>query len=177
MTWTPRPMIGLSRSGGTANRIAYVSLPRKYRPLMNAKTSPSSAPFRDRSAHASSNCAFGERTCFARVPEQFAGDRRNTRGSSDSPAKEYAADREARAHRREQHQAALLQPARTHRVVERERNRRGGGVSESVDVDEDFRRVDAELLACGLDDAAVRLVRHEEVDVVRVQVIPFDEAA
>src|SRR5688572_32391539 len=60
------------------NFSAYVILPRKYRPLMKAKSSPIGTPSA-RSRVATENVAFGESTCCARRPRQFAGDRRNMR--------------------------------------------------------------------------------------------------
>src|SRR5712692_8143186 len=79
ITCTPAPTMGLVGWGGCANRRAYVSLPRKYRPLMNVNRSPSGAPFRDRSAAATGKVAPGESTCFARRPPQLAGESRKTR--------------------------------------------------------------------------------------------------
>src|SRR5262245_1909572 len=79
MTCTPSPTTAWPGSGGRANRRAYVSLPRKYRPLMKEKNSPSDAPSGDRSAAASANDAFGESACFARRPLQLAGESRNMR--------------------------------------------------------------------------------------------------
>src|SRR5581483_9122992 len=190
MTCTPHPTMALSRSGGAAYRIAYVSLPRKYRPLTKAKTSPSIAPRRDRNSRASANCALSDRICLARVPEQFAGESRKTRGISDQvqlqvqlqvqvqlPAQQHPTDGEASADRGEQDEIAFLQSTGADGVVQRERNGRGGRVAESIDVDDDLRGIDAELLARGLDDAAVCLMRHEQIDVVRVQLIAIDQAA
>src|SRR5437660_6898151 len=79
MTCTPQPTIGLSGSGGAAKRAAYVSLPRKYRPLTNMKMSPSMAPRRERTSRASANCALGDITCRARGPLQLAGESRKIR--------------------------------------------------------------------------------------------------
>src|SRR5437867_337305 len=79
MTCTPQPTIGLSGSGGAAKRAAYVSLPRKYKPLTNMKMSPSIAPRRERSSSASANCALGDITCRARGPPQLAGEIRKIR--------------------------------------------------------------------------------------------------
>src|SRR5438874_8800461 len=79
MTWTPQPITGWSNSGGAANRSAYVSLPRKYRPLTNMNTSPIISPRRDRSSSATGHCAFGDMTIFARGPPQLAGDNKKMR--------------------------------------------------------------------------------------------------
>ena len=57
--------------------------------------------------------------------------------------------------------------AGTDGVVQRQRNRGRGGVAEPLDVDDRPCRVDAELLRRRLDDAAVGLVRDEQVEVVR----------
>ena len=88
-----------------------------------------------------------------------------------------APDREPGADRREQHEVALLQTARRDRVVQRERNRRGGRVAEPLDVDDDLARIDAELLGRRLDDAAVRLVRDEQIEVGRRQAVALQDAA
>src|SRR5262245_12184641 len=80
ITSTPPAITGSPGSGGQANRLAYASLPRKYRPLTKLKTSPSAAPLRLRRARATANCAFGDNTSCARRPEQFAGDKRKMRG-------------------------------------------------------------------------------------------------
>ena len=53
------------------------------------------------------------------------------------------------------------------RLVERERDRRGGGVAVAVDVDHHLRHRDARVLRRGLDDPEVGLVRHQQVDLVR----------
>ena len=52
------------------------------------------------------------------------------------------------------------------RVVERERDRRRRRVAEPLDVDDDLARVEAQLLGRRLDDPAVGLVRHEQIEVV-----------
>src|SRR5262249_47061255 len=91
------------------------------------------------------------------------------KSGSDTPAQQYGSDREPRADRREQYQIPLLEPSRAHGVVERERNRCRRRVAESIDVDDDLVLIDAELFGRRLDDAAVRLVRHEEVEVVRLE--------
>src|SRR5262245_40692687 len=52
---------------------------------MNANTSPSITPLRDRSDTASSKVAFGDRICLARMPLQLAGDRRKIRDKVAEP--------------------------------------------------------------------------------------------
>ena len=52
------------------------------------------------------------------------------------PSDQHRAHRETGADRREQHEVALLQPAAADRIVQRQRNRRGGGVAEPLDVDD-----------------------------------------
>src|SRR5881628_1155784 len=93
ITRTPPETTGHSGSGGRANRRAYASLPRKYKPLTKLKTSPSGAPASSRSCCASGKPAVGETTIRARTPLQLAGDSRKTRGrttgsdiSSEQPA-------------------------------------------------------------------------------------------
>src|SRR4249920_107531 len=62
-------------SGALPKASAYVSLPRKYRPLRKEKASPSvSVPARSRSA--SEIVASGHRRIFARRPAQYAGESR-----------------------------------------------------------------------------------------------------
>ena len=69
--------------GRLPNAVAYVSLPRKYRPLMKLNTSPIGAPGPSgRRRTAISNVAFGLSSIFARRPSHRAGDRRNKRLSS-----------------------------------------------------------------------------------------------
>src|SRR5688572_1936316 len=82
ITSTPLPATGSDGSGGLANRRAYASLPRKYRPLTKLNTSPSEVPSTERSCRARANCATGDITIRARTPLQLAGDRRNTRPRS-----------------------------------------------------------------------------------------------
>src|SRR5262249_49655061 len=97
--------------------------------------------------------------------------------ASEPPAQQYGADREPGADRGEQDEVALLQPAGTDRVVEREWNRRGGRVAEPLDVDDHLVRVDAELFGRRHDDPAVGLVRDEQIDVVRSEPVPVEQAA
>src|SRR5262245_12201516 len=84
MTRTPPAATGSVGSGGRANRRAYASFPRKYRPLTKLNTSPSGAPAVLCSCRARSKLAFGDSIICARMPPQLAGDRRNTRdGGAD----------------------------------------------------------------------------------------------
>src|SRR5262245_31866258 len=165
MTCTPSPTTPWPGSGGRANRRAYVSLPRKYRPLMKEKNSPSDAPSGDRSAAASANDAFGESACFARRPLQLAGESRNTRDTSETPPQEHGADGEARTHGRQEHQVPFLEPAAAHGVIQRKRNRGGRGIPEVLDVDDHLVGIDSQLLGGRLNDAAIRLVRDEQIDI------------
>src|SRR5215212_1035142 len=73
-----RPQSGVI-TNARPKRLAYVNLPRKYSPLMWAKRSPIGTPASDRSCAATGNAAFGESTCLARSPRQFAGESRNSR--------------------------------------------------------------------------------------------------
>src|SRR5438093_10716722 len=70
-------------SGGLANAAAYASLPRKYSPLMNVKTSPMVAPSVDLSRWASAERAFFRNRKPARFPEQWAGESRKIRWLGD----------------------------------------------------------------------------------------------
>ena len=58
------------------------------------------------------------------------------------------------------------------RLVERDRNRRRGGVAVAVDVHVDLVHRNAGVLGRRLDDADVRLVRDEQVDVAAVDASP-----
>src|ERR1044072_2774515 len=70
------------------------------------------------------------------------------------------------AERRHAELVALLQAPRTHALVETDRDRGRRRVAVAVDVHVDLLRRPREPLAYGLDDAKVRLVRDEEVDLV-----------
>ena len=69
-------------------------------------------------------------------------------------------------------------PARAHRLVESDRDRRGRGVPVAVDVDPATLRRDPEPLAHGVDDPLVGLVRNEPRDVAGGQpgVVPGPRA-
>src|SRR5215204_5189834 len=67
---------GTSR-GGCANAFAYVSLPRKYKPLRKLKTSPMEEP-PARSSSASGNAAASRKRSCARRPDVLAGDSKKT---------------------------------------------------------------------------------------------------
>jgi len=65
-----------STLGGALQKAwAYLSLPRKYRPLMKLKSSPRDAP-RRRSRTANSKSALSRIRNWARIPAMFAGERR-----------------------------------------------------------------------------------------------------
>jgi len=73
-------------AGGLANRVAYASLPRKYRPLTKLNTSPSVA-CEDLSLWLSSDFDESRSNSFPRTPDRFAGESRKMvcRVSLDSP--------------------------------------------------------------------------------------------
>src|SRR6185436_14105927 len=80
------------------------------------------------------------------------------------PAQEDRPDRKPGADRGEQHEIAALDALLADRVGEGERDRRGGGIAVHLEIDDDLRVGQSEALGGGGDDAAVRLVRHEQVD-------------
>src|SRR5262245_60058897 len=82
-----------------------------------------------------------------------------------TPLQQHRAHRKPSAHRSQQHQVPSLDALVRARIGERERDRRGRGVAVLVEVDDDLLRIDAEPIGRGFDDAAVRLVRDEEIDV------------
>jgi hypothetical protein len=70
-----------------------------------------------------------------------------------------------RAERGQEHGVAGLDEPGPGGLVERDRDRGGGGVPDPVDVDVDLGRVDLQTRGDGVDDAPVRLVGDEDVDV------------
>jgi hypothetical protein len=62
-------------AGGLENRVAYASLPRKYRPLTKLNTSPSVA-WEDLSLWLSSDLDVSRSNDFPRTPDRFAGESR-----------------------------------------------------------------------------------------------------
>src|SRR5713101_2427898 len=86
------------------------------------------------------------------------------RARSSLPPHDQAAPREAGTKRAQHHDHAGFQPAGLDGLVERDRDRRRGGVAEAIDVDVDLVHRDAGVLCGGLDDADVRLMRNEEIN-------------
>src|SRR5271155_455653 len=84
---------------------------------------------------------------------------------SKRPAQQRGANRKSRAHRRQQHQASLLQLALFDRRVHGQRNRAGGGIPVLFDVDDHTLRSQAKAIGGGGDDAQVGLVGNESVNV------------
>src|SRR6185503_407707 len=82
----------------------------------------------------------------------------NSSASVTLPAQQDAAPHEACAESREQDEVAGLQAALADALVERDRDRGGGGVPEPVHVLVDLLRIDLETLADGVDDPKIRLV-------------------
>src|SRR4051812_41971137 len=93
------------------------------------------------------------------------------------PAHDARAPDEAGAERRQRDDRAGLEAAVALGVGQRERNRRRGRVRDPVDVDHDLLGRQAELVAGGGEDADVRLVGDEQVDVVDRQAGPPDRLA
>src|ERR1700694_4641167 len=75
----------------------------------------------------------------------------------------------AAAKRGEHERVALPHPTLGYGVAQRDRYRGGRGITEAIDVNEDLRTIEPEALGDGFDDAGVRLVRNEEVDVLEPQ--------
>src|SRR3954463_2195761 len=82
------------------------------------------------------------------------------------PARDARAPHEASAERRQRDDRARLQPALALGVGQRERDRGRRRVRDPVDVDHDLLGRQAELVSGGGEDADVRLVGDEEVDVL-----------
>ena len=83
-----------------------------------------------------------------------------------APADDRAGGGHAGAEADEQHEVALGHPAVVDGVDEGERDARRRRVAGAVEHDGGAVVADAEAVAGGLDDADVRLVRHDERDVV-----------
>src|SRR5690606_35595785 len=82
-----------------------------------------------------------------------------------SNANENASPVEARSESEQAHELTRLQTAIAPHLVEQDRDGRGGGVSEPIDVRGHALGSDPEPLAHGIVDALVRLVRDEPVHV------------
>src|ERR1700681_805052 len=95
--------------------------------------------------------------------------------SLEAPAKKDRTDGEPRAYRGEQHEITVLEPARADRIVQSQRDGRRRRVAEPLDVDDDPLRAHAESLGRGLDDAAVGLMRDEEVEVGGRQAVAVEQ--
>src|SRR3546814_10038253 len=65
------------------------------------------------------------------------------------------------------HQVALFHAAVAHRLVKRERHRRGRGVGVAIDRYDDLFGRKAQLLCRALQDAHIGLVRNNPVDIAR----------
>src|SRR4051812_28011972 len=104
-------------AGARPNRSAYVSLPRKYRPLRKENASPSvNAPDRSRTARATSDPS--RKRIFARRPPQKAGDSRKMRCAPMDPnitrasrSRKYAREIVGDGH------VELIEPAAPRRLV------------------------------------------------------------
>src|ERR1700733_9744479 len=83
----------------------------------------------------------------------------------EGPAQEGSAYGESSAYRGHQYEASLLQLAFFHSSLHGQRNRSGGGVAVAVDVDDYTFWAKSQAVGGGVDDAQVRLMRNECVDV------------
>lgn len=94
-----------------------------------------------------------------------------------APAKQHRANREAGPNRREEDEIAVTKPSGGTGVRERERDRARRRVAVLVEVDDHLRRIQFEPLGGGFDDSTVGLMRDEQVDVPRGQLVSFEQAA
>ncbi len=81
----------------------------------------------------------------------------------ESPPQQHRTNGEPRADRREQHEVAPLQFSIGHGIGERQRNSRPGRVAEALEIDDHLGLGQPEPLGRRVDDAAVRLVRDEQI--------------
>src|ERR1019366_7181491 len=89
------------------------------------------------------------------------------------PSEERRAERESSAHRRQQHQTSLLQFAFLARGFHRQRDRSRGGVSVTLDVNDHALGTQIQTIGSRGDDALVRLMRNEGVDLAALEVVAF----
>src|SRR5262249_2696596 len=111
-------------SGGRANRVAYASFPRKYRPLRKENTSPIGMPDGERSLDAAGNRERGLSTWHARTPPHQAGERGRTRNGEAWPARKKSASRAPRRNENASLDVALTLPvsANQHRRARAKRS-------------------------------------------------------
>src|SRR5438132_6365635 len=96
----------------------------------------------------------------------YSRERRVSRSAfGRGPLHDCRAPGHATAERGKHQGVALAYTALRDGIAQRDRDRGRRGVTEAVDVDEDLRTVQPQSLCDRFDDAGVRLVRHEEVDV------------
>src|SRR5260370_6918636 len=91
---------------------------------------------------------------------------------SDSPPEQDSTDREPCPHRRQQHQIPLFQPPLGHRIAQRQRNRRGGGISIALDIDDDFFGGQPKPIGSRQNDAAVVPMGERKIPVLFPQPLP-----
>src|SRR5687767_6185429 len=77
----------------------------------------------------------------------------------ESPSQQQRSNREPGADGNHQHQIPAIEPLVRDRVVQRERDRRGCGIAEPLDVDDDFLLGNAQFFGGGQDNPAIRLMR------------------
>lgn len=114
---------------------------------------------------------------FGPLRPAFAATAPTLRAVLQAPAKQHRPNREASPDRREQDEIARLQPPGGAGVRERQRDRARSRVAVLVQIDDHLRRIELEPLGGGFDDSAVRLVRDEQIDVGRRQLVTFEQAA
>src|SRR5687768_13527787 len=93
-----------------------------------------------------------------------------------TPTQQQRPDRKAGANRHHQHETAAFEALLGDGVVQGKRNGRRRGVAETLDVDDDLFLGHTKLLGRGEDDAAVGLVRDEQIDVMGPDAVPIEDA-
>src|SRR5258708_8768374 len=83
-----------------------------------------------------------------------------------SPAKQRCPYREPSAHRGQQYQIALFQPALFSRCLHRQRNSSRRGVPVAIDVDDYALRLQPYAVRRGLDNSLICLMRNKAINVV-----------
>src|SRR5438445_2271156 len=137
---------------------------------------PSAASASSRAARASG------KICASAWPmptacEPCPGKTNATGMSPPLPLEERAAPGHSAADRHHQDQVAVLQASGAVRLIERERHRGGRGIAHLLDVQLALLQRDLELLHHVLEDAKVRLVRDDAVDVLRTVAVPLQRLA
>lgn len=90
------------------------------------------------------------------------------------PANEVTTPREPGAEREGKHEISLLQSPFSDGLRHANRDRGGGGVAVLLDIIEHLLRSESELRSYHLIDAEVRLMRDDEIDLLRSYLIPME---